>query len=280
VQEARRTARGQSLQRSHLRLSAPIWITDAVVPADLAGCQDPFNWVCLTFRAVFVRSATLPITVRMRKNMDWAPGPSVRIVGVERDGDRWVISAVGPGIGSCPQCNEPSTRRHSRYVRHLQDLPAQGSAVVMRMEVSRWRCLNRECQRRTFADRLPEIVCPHGRRTDRTAELVHLFGHGTGGRPGERLMKRLGMPVSDDTILRHLKRHVARRRRKTTIRVAGIDDWSWSRVDRSTGRALLPEANDEGVAAIASGPAVRRDIAEHRCLTRQAHRRSRQAIFD
>jgi transposase len=53
-----------------------------------------------------------------------------------------------------------------------------------------------------------------------------------------------------------------------------------SRVDRSTGRALLPEANDEGVAAIASGPGGRRDLAEHRCLTRQAHRRSRQAIFD
>ena len=40
-------------------------------------------------------------------------------------------------------------------------------------------------------------------------------------------MKRLGMPVSDDTILRHLKRQVARLRAKTTVRVAGIDDWSW-----------------------------------------------------
>jgi hypothetical protein len=40
-------------------------------------------------------------------------------------------------------------------------------------------------------------------------------------------MKRLGMPVSDDTILRHLKRQVARLCAKTTVRVAGIDDWSW-----------------------------------------------------
>ena len=32
--------------------------------------------------------------------------------GVERDGDRWVISAVGPEIGSCPGCREPSRRRH------------------------------------------------------------------------------------------------------------------------------------------------------------------------
>ena len=40
-------------------------------------------------------------------------------------------------------------------------------------------------------------------------------------------MKRLGMPVSDDTILRHLKRQVARLCAKTTVRVAGFDDWSW-----------------------------------------------------
>jgi hypothetical protein len=176
-------------------------------------------------------------------------------------------------------------------------------------------------------------------------------------------MKRLGMPASDDTILRHLKRQVARLRAKTPVRVAGIDDWSWrkgrtygtiivdlerrevvdvlqdrttagtaewlrqhpeveivsrdrcglyargaregapharqvadrfhllqnlretietqlSRADRATGRALLPESNDEDAATIGCGPGGRRDAAAHRHLTRQAHRRSRQAIFD
>ena len=176
-------------------------------------------------------------------------------------------------------------------------------------------------------------------------------------------MKRLGMPVSDDTILRHLKRQIARLRAKTTVRVAGIDDWSWrkgrtygtiivdlerrevvdvlrdrttagaaewlrqhpeveivsrdrcglyaqgaregapqarqvadrfhllqnlretieaqlSRADRSTGRALLPESNDEDAPAIARGSGGRREGAAHRYLIRQAHRRSRQAIFD
>ena len=53
-----------------------------------------------------------------------------------------------------------------------------------------------------------------------------------------------------------------------------------SRADRSTGRALLPESNDEDPATIACGSGGRRDAAAHRHLTRQAHRRSRQAIFD
>jgi transposase len=37
------------------------------------------------------------------------------------------------------------------------------------------------------------------------------------------------MPVSDATILRQLKRDAARAHRDATIRVVGIDDWSWRR---------------------------------------------------
>jgi transposase len=40
-------------------------------------------------------------------------------------------------------------------------------------------------------------------------------------------MTRLGLPQSDDTILRQLKRHQTERREATPVRVAGIDDWSW-----------------------------------------------------
>lgn len=39
-------------------------------------------------------------------------------------------------------------------------------------------------------------------------------------------MKRLGMPISDDTILRQLKRRASAFRTTQTIRVAGIDDWA------------------------------------------------------
>src|SRR5208282_3467122 len=53
-----------------------------------------------------------------------------------------------------------------------------------------------------------------------------------------------------------------------------------SRADRSTGRALLPESKDEDVVTIAHGPGGRREVAEHRHLIKQAHRRSRQAVFD
>ena len=41
------------------------------------------------------------------------------------------------------------------------------------------------------------------------------------------MMKRIGMPASDDTILRHLKRRAKERRAQANVRVVGIDDWAW-----------------------------------------------------
>ena len=40
-------------------------------------------------------------------------------------------------------------------------------------------------------------------------------------------MKRLGMPVSDTTILRSLKEHARARSDNGAVHVAGIDDWAW-----------------------------------------------------
>ncbi|SDR59222.1 Transposase [Rhizobiales bacterium GAS113] len=163
----------------------------------------------------------------MQRKSGWAPARGVQVLGAERVGGRWLISAVGrQEAGLCPGCGMRSKLRHGWYVRRLRDLPVQGAVVTVRLRISRWRCRNGVCGRRTFAEQSPEIAAPHAHRTMRMAELVELFGHGVGGRPGERLMKRLGMPASDDTILRQLKRRVAARSAKS-LRVAGIDDWSW-----------------------------------------------------
>lgn len=40
-------------------------------------------------------------------------------------------------------------------------------------------------------------------------------------------MRRLGMPISDDTILRHLKRSASGADDQPSARIVGIDDWSW-----------------------------------------------------
>lgn len=125
-----------------------------------------------------------------------------------------------------------SRHRHGWHHRRLRDLPVQGQAVSIKLALNRWQCRHRNCERRTFTDSLPEIAAPYVRRTGRMAEIVGLVGHRMGGRPGETLMHRLGMPVSDDTILRQLKRSNQASTQKDTIRVVGIDDWSWRHSSR------------------------------------------------
>lgn len=168
----------------------------------------------------------------MRTKSKWSPGPGVNVLGISLQPDgNWVVSASAKPVGICPDCNTRSRHRHGWRNRTLQDLPAQGQVVKVHLTLRRWQCRRRECQRRTFTDRLPDIAGPYTRRTVRMAAIVDLIGYSMGGRPAEHLMGRLGMPVSDDTILRQIKRR-ASNSIPDDIRVVGIDDWSWRRSTR------------------------------------------------
>lgn len=163
----------------------------------------------------------------MRTRSKWSPGPGIKVQSVvPNDEGDWVVFACGPSSGTCPDCQNQSRSRHSWSYRSLQDLPVQGKEMTVRLQLSRWRCTYRQCRRQTFTDRFPAIASPYGRRTTRVAGIIGLLGHSAGGRPGERLMRRLGMPISDDTILRHLKRNASRVDDEPAARIIGIDDWS------------------------------------------------------
>jgi hypothetical protein len=161
---------------------------------------------------------------RMEKSALWSPVRPQKVTSVEREGPGWTVSLDSQGDADCPICGTRSTSRHGCYIRSLQDLPAHGTPVLIQAWVTRWRCLNDQCDRRTFVERRLELTVPFARRTTRMAGIVRLIGHAAGGRPSERLLARLGMHVGHTTNLRHVKRGA--RGRPATLRVAGIDDWA------------------------------------------------------
>ena len=163
--------------------------------------------------------------------------PTIRFLEAKQDHQGLLVTAVGLGSTTCPDCGTPSTSRKGYYVRRLQDLPVQGRPVRVQVQVGRWRCRNILCARRSFAERLDSAALCYARRTRRLTELVCVLGHAAGGLPAERLLKRLGMPHSDDTVLRSVKRQAANRSAK--VRVAGIDDWSQQRQGRSYGTIVV-----------------------------------------
>jgi transposase len=153
----------------------------------------------------------------------------LRICDITRAEDHWLIDAKSQLAPLCPACLLVSTSRHSHYTRVLRDLPVQGIPVRVRVASGRWRCRNSQCERRIFTERLPRVALPHARWTCRLAEILRVFGHGTGGRPAERLLSRLGMVASDNTILRHLKGSRPVPAVVRPPRVIGIDDWAWTK---------------------------------------------------
>ena len=113
---------------------------------------------------------------------------------------------------------------HSRYRRRPADLPSLGSRVRVDLVVRRFYCGNTACARRTFSERLPELVMPRARRTCRLTEAQGQVGAFLGGEGGARLLSRLAMPASADTVLRLVRRLPLPE--PEPARVVAVDDWA------------------------------------------------------
>jgi transposase len=131
----------------------------------------------------------------------------------------------------CPACSESHVSYHSCYVRRIRDLPWQGRPVELHLQTRRFRCRNQECARKIFAECLPAVAVRKARETTRLCEIVGLVGYALGGLPGERLLNRLGIKRSDDTVLRRVKTR-GRGASQPTVRVLSVDDWAWRKKQR------------------------------------------------
>lgn len=154
------------------------------------------------------------------------------VVGIDTSpGKITVMTRPASATAFCPCCGIRSRSVHSQYQRSLSDLPSSGRAVQIKIRARRFRCRHLGCQRRIFVERLdPTITMPFLRRTMRLEGIMHHLGLALGGRPGERLARRLVIPVSRDTLLRVVRRRTIDP--ALTPRVVGIDDWAWKKGHR------------------------------------------------
>jgi len=102
----------------------------------------------------------------------------------------------------CPLCGRRSKRVHSRYERTLADLPWGEYAVTVRLRIRRLFCDNARCDRRIFAERLPDVTAPWARKTTRLTGRLTAVGLALGGAAGARLGRKLGLAASRNTLLR------------------------------------------------------------------------------
>ena len=116
---------------------------------------------------------------------------------------------------ACPLCGRVSGRIHSRYLRTIADLPCSGRRVQIQLKARRFVCETPFCRRQIFNECFDEEgVTERSRRTSRLECIVHHLGLALGGRPAAGFARRLMVPVSNDTLLR-----VVRRRSHTSSEV-------------------------------------------------------------
>jgi transposase len=165
---------------------------------------------------------------------------SLSLEKVRQTKHAWELNAAADSeSATCPDCGVLSTARHSSYLRRLRDLPVQGHKVQLQVRVGRWRCRNANCARKIFCQRINDVAHKQARETKRFGDIIHLLAHALGGRPGERLSTQLGLPVSDDTLLRRVKRWAKFHSGRKPIQVLGVDDWAWRKGYGSYGTILV-----------------------------------------
>src|SRR5215212_4971859 len=150
---------------------------------------------------------------------------------------RITLSAASADATSiCPLCGNGSARTHSRYTRTIADLPWQGIPVTLRLRVRRFFCDEPACERVIFAERLPGVVEHYARRTGRLGDLFTHVSFALGGEAGARLLGELGVTVSGDTLLRHIRSLDLGE--IETPRVLSVDDFAFRR-GRNWGTVLV-----------------------------------------
>jgi transposase len=139
--------------------------------------------------------------------------------------NQWLVWLhTTPSQGRCPDCKQVSVYKHGYYQRAPRDVPLCDKRVRLFIRVRRFRCRNRHCPRATFAQRLSAWLPAFARRTRRLSHALHAVACMISAEAGARLLNRLKMPTSPDTLLRLVRRIKPQVPAKPQI--IGIDDWA------------------------------------------------------
>jgi Transposase len=117
----------------------------------------------------------------------------------------------------------PSQRVHSRYRRHLQDLPWGRWPVQLVVHARRFFCDDPSCPRRIFVEPFPAVLARYARQTERVRRALLELAHASNAETAARLARHLGYYTSPDMLIR---RQHAEPIIVPSPRVVGVDEFA------------------------------------------------------
>lgn len=106
----------------------------------------------------------------------------------------------------CPCCGKKSSKINTKYFRTIKDLPIQENKVILKLETKTFFCKNEKCEINTFAEEF-DFVESHARMTTRLKNRIVNDAKGMSSREAKETISSGLAKISDDTILRLIKKN-------------------------------------------------------------------------
>ena len=150
---------------------------------------------------------------------------SLRVIGYRYEGDDLIIDVESTAnTGICPSCFKHSSRIHSRYIRQIKDLPIQEYKVILNQKTKIFFCKNKECKVKKFSEQF-DFIETHSRMTKRLESQIIETSKPMSARASKEVINNGLVKVSDDTILRLLKKTIIKINKNEITKVC-IDDFA------------------------------------------------------
>lgn len=155
------------------------------------------------------------------------PGIDVRLEGTSVTAAALFVDAAACGRPACcPSCRWRGRRVHSTYRRNLSERPLRGQKLVVRLRVRRFFCDRKSCARRTFVEQVARLTERHRRSSLGLKEWLTMVAVELGGRPGERLCRKLNLAAGRTRLVGLLEEPPAPGQ---APRVLGVDEFAFRR---------------------------------------------------
>src|SRR5262245_33830257 len=105
----------------------------------------------------------------------------------------------------CPECQQPTQKVHSSYLRRPRDLPTAGLRVRFQLHTRKFFCQNTGCRRTIFCERLPKYAEKYAHCTTRLNQHQTWLALALGGELGSRLADKIGYQVSASTLIQRVR---------------------------------------------------------------------------